>query len=159
MKEKKTSPIELCSKHNDNSSWKWKWSCSVVSDSAIPWTVAYQASPSMGFSRQGYWSGLTFPSPGDLPNPGIKPRSPALQADTLPSEPPGKPPEISWHEAILQWHGPEPPVVFPNGQSQTQTGNSIPTMLQERITTKKVGYKPNSRKAYGLEARPTQVVS
>ena len=45
----------------------------------------------MGFSRQEYWSGLPFPSPGDLPHPGIKPRSPALQAATLPSEPPGKP--------------------------------------------------------------------
>ena len=44
----------------------------------------------MGFSRQEYWSGLPFPSLGDLPNPGIKPRSPALQADALPSEPPGK---------------------------------------------------------------------
>ena len=55
------------------------------------WTVAYQAPPSMEFSRQEYWSGLSFPSPGDLPNPGIEPGSPALQADTLPSEPPGKP--------------------------------------------------------------------
>ena len=52
---------------------------------------AYQAPPSMGFSRQECWSGLPFPSPGDLPNPGIKPRSPALQADALPSEPRGKP--------------------------------------------------------------------
>ena len=51
-----------------------------------PWTVAYQAPPSMGFSRQEYWRGLPFPSPEDLPDPGIKPRSPALQADTLPSE-------------------------------------------------------------------------
>ena len=58
---------------------------------AIPWTVVYQASLSMGFSRQEYWSGLPLPSPGDLPDPGIKPRSPALQADALPSEPPGKP--------------------------------------------------------------------
>ena len=58
---------------------------------AIPWPVVYQASLSMGFSRQEYWSGLPFPSPGDLPDPGIKPRSPALQADALPSEPPGKP--------------------------------------------------------------------
>ena len=57
---------------------------------ATPWTVAYQAPPSMGFSRQEYWSGLPFRSPGDLPNPGIEPRSPALQADTLTSEPPGK---------------------------------------------------------------------
>ena len=59
--------------------------------SATPWTVAYQAPPSMGFSRQEYWSGFPFPSPGDLPNPGIEPRSPTFQADTLTSEPPGKP--------------------------------------------------------------------
>ena len=56
-----------------------------------PWTVAYQAPPSMGFSRQEYWSGLPFPSPGDLPNPGLEPESPAFQADALTSEPPGKP--------------------------------------------------------------------
>ena len=55
-----------------------------------PWTVAHQAPLSMGFSRQEYWSGLPFPSPGDLPNPGIKPGSPALQADALSSEPPGE---------------------------------------------------------------------
>ena len=54
------------------------------------WTVAYQASLSMGFSRQEYWSGLPFPSLGDLPDPGIEPGSPTLQADPLPSEPPGK---------------------------------------------------------------------
>ena len=58
--------------------------------SAIPRTVAYQAPPSMEFSRQEYWSGLPFPSPGDLPDPGIEPRYPALRADPLPSEPPGK---------------------------------------------------------------------
>ena len=56
-----------------------------------PWTVAYQAPPSMGFSSQECWSGLPFPSQGDLPDPGIEPRSPALQADALLSEPPGKP--------------------------------------------------------------------
>ena len=55
-----------------------------------PWTVAYQAPPSMGFSRQECWSGLPFPSPGHLPDPGIEPGSPTLQADTLLSEPPGK---------------------------------------------------------------------
>ena len=55
-----------------------------------PWTVAYQAPPSLGFSRQEYRSGLPFPSPGDLPNPGFEPRSPVLQADALPSKPPGK---------------------------------------------------------------------
>ena len=57
---------------------------------ATPQTVAYQVPPSMGFSRQEYWSGLPFPSLGDFPDPGIEPRSPALQADALPSEPPGK---------------------------------------------------------------------
>ena len=57
---------------------------------ATPWTIAHEAPPSMEFSRQEYWSGLPFPSPGDLPHPGIKPRSPELQADTLPSEPPRK---------------------------------------------------------------------
>ena len=58
---------------------------------ATPWTAGYQAPLSMGFSRQEYWSGLPYPSPGDLPDPGIKPRSPALEADALTSEPPGKP--------------------------------------------------------------------
>ena len=57
---------------------------------ATPWTVGYQAPPSMGFSRQEYWSGLPFLSPGDLPNPGIEPGSPSFQADALTSEPPGK---------------------------------------------------------------------
>ena len=56
---------------------------------ATTWTVAYQAFLSMGFSRQEYWSGLLFPSPGDLPDPGIEPGSPALEADALTSEPPG----------------------------------------------------------------------
>ena len=55
---------------------------------ATLWTVTYQAPLSMGFSRQEYWSGLPFPSPGDLPNPGIEPGSPALEADALTSEPP-----------------------------------------------------------------------
>ena len=56
-----------------------------------PWTMAYQAPPSMGFSWQEYWSGLPFPSPGDLPDPGIQPGSPAFQEDALTSEPLGKP--------------------------------------------------------------------
>ena len=62
-------------------------SCSVVSDSSTPWTVAHQAHLSMGFSRPEYWSGLPCPPPADLPNPGIEPKSPALQADSLPSKP------------------------------------------------------------------------
>ena len=54
--------------------------------SAIPWTVPRQAPLSMGFPRREYWSGLPFPSPGDVPDPGIEPGSPPLQADSLPSE-------------------------------------------------------------------------
>ena len=67
----------------------------------------------MEFSRQEYWSGLPFPSPGDLPNPGIEPESPALQADALPSEPPGKPLEekedshkerdVGQHTGHMEW--------------------------------------------------------
>ena len=71
---------------------------------STPWTVAYQAPLSMGFSRQECWSGLPFPSPGDLPDPGIKPGSPALQADALPSEPPGKPPDQPYlHTALISY--------------------------------------------------------
>ena len=66
-------------------------SCSVMSDSANLWTIACQALLSMEFSRQEYWSGLPFSSPGDLLDPGIKHGSPTLQADSLLSEPPGKP--------------------------------------------------------------------
>ena len=66
-------------------------SLSLVLLFVAPWIVAYQAPLSMGFSRQECWSGLPFPSLGDLPDPGIKPKSPASQADALPSEPPGKP--------------------------------------------------------------------
>ena len=68
---------------------KWK-SFSLVWLFATPWTVVYHTPPSMGFSRQGYWSGLPFPSPEDLRDPEIEPKSPALKADALPSEPPGK---------------------------------------------------------------------
>ena len=63
-------------------------SCLTLCD---PMDHSPQVSPSMGFSRQEYWSGLPFPSSRNLPDPGVKPRSPALQADALPSEPPGKP--------------------------------------------------------------------
>ena len=62
---------------------------------ATPWTVAYKTPPSMEFSIHGYWSGLPFPSPEDLPDPGIKPRSLTLQADVLLSEPPRKPLEYT----------------------------------------------------------------
>ena len=69
---------------------RWWWFGGLVAKScpalATPWTVACQALLSMGFSRQEYWSGLPFPSPGNLPDPGIKPRSSALQADSSPTE-------------------------------------------------------------------------
>ena len=70
---------------------EWVKSLSRVWLFATPWTVAHQAPPSMEFSRQEYWSELPFPSPGDLPDPGIEPESLTLQADTLPSEPLGNP--------------------------------------------------------------------
>ena len=73
--------------HTFISEWK---SLSCVWLFVTPWTVACQAPLSMGLSRQEYWSGLPFPSPGDLSNPGIEPGSSALQADSLPPEPPGK---------------------------------------------------------------------
>ena len=63
-------------------------SCPTLCD---PMECSHKAPLSMGFSRQEYWSGLPCPSPADLPNPGIKPRSPTLEAESLPSEPPGKP--------------------------------------------------------------------
>ena len=65
--------------------------CMYITDSVTPWTVTHQASLSMEFSRQKYWRGQPFPSPGDLSYPGITPGSPSLQADSLPSEPQGKP--------------------------------------------------------------------
>ena len=63
----------------------------------------------MGFSKQDYWSGLPFPSPGDLPNPGIEPRSPALQAYALTSEPPGKPRKMKMLEQIYHLRSPHLP--------------------------------------------------
>ena len=66
-----------------------QWLCHVRL-SVTPWTVAVQAPLSMEFSRQEYWGGLPFPSPGDLSHPETEPTSPALQADSLPSKPPGK---------------------------------------------------------------------
>ena len=84
-------PAQPKRKHSINRKRKKVKSLSCVRLLVTPWTVAYQAPPSMGFSRQEYWSGLPFPSPGALPDPGIESWSPTLQADALPSEPPGKP--------------------------------------------------------------------
>ena len=66
-------------------------SCSVLADSATPWSVTHQAPLSIGFSRQAYWSGLPFSSPGELLHAGVELESPTLQADSLLSESPGKP--------------------------------------------------------------------
>ena len=82
--------VKSLSEESEVAQWKKAKSLSRVWLLATP-LVAYQAPQSMEFSRQEYWSGLPFPSPGDLPNSGIEPRSPMLQADALPSEPPGKP--------------------------------------------------------------------
>ena len=68
-----------------------------------PWTVAHQAPPSMDFSRQEYWGGLSFASPGDLPNPGIEPRSPTLPADALPSEPLESLTSACFTSTLLTW--------------------------------------------------------
>ena len=97
--------------------------------SATPWTVAHQAPPSMEFSRQEYWSGLPFPSPGDLPDPGIEPGSPVLQADALPSEPGGIPMYIhKWKDIKKEGqsdicHSVDKPWKdYASGISQTQKG-------------------------------------
>ena len=74
------------------------WTCLLF---ANPWTVGWQAPLPMRFSRQEYCSMVPFPSPGDLPNPGVKPRSPILQVDTLPSEPQGKPNSDVIHLLII----------------------------------------------------------
>ena len=75
-------------------------SCLVVPDSKILWTVAHQAPLSVEFSRQEYWSRLPFPSPLDIPDPGFEPMSAALKADSLPSEPPGKPEQVPWLSGV-----------------------------------------------------------
>ena len=85
-----------------------------------PWAVAHQAPLSMGFSRQEYWSGLPFPSPEDLPDPGIEPRSPSLQADALTSAPPGRPRFNPWVGKIPWRRKWQPiPVLLP-GESHGQ---------------------------------------
>ena len=83
--------INISEEKNFTQVYKSVKSLSRVGLFAIPWTIAHQTPLSMGFPRQEYWSGLQFPSPGDPPDPEIKPGSPASQTDFLPSEPPGKP--------------------------------------------------------------------
>ena len=85
---------------------------------AIPWTVAHQDPLSIEFSRQEYWSGLQFPSPGDLPDPGIKPGSPALQADSLPSE-------------LLEWVA----IPFSRGSSQPRDWTQVSRIAGKFFTS------------------------
>ena len=98
--------------------WCW-FSCSVVSDSGDSWTIAPQAPLSMGFSRQEYWSGLSFPSPGGLPNPGIKLRSPALQTSSL---------QLSYQGSLSErwvWYKVEVYRSLSSGLSQTASDSFI----------------------------------
>ena len=92
---------------------------------ATPWTLACQAPLSMEFSRQEYWSG--FSSPGDLPNPGIEPRCPALQVDSLPSEPPEKPRNtgVSWKTGAYP---------FSRGLSQPRIKAESPALLVDSLS-------------------------
>ena len=94
---------------------------------ATPWTIACQAPLFMGFSRQGYWSGLPFPSPEDLPDAGIEPGSPILQADAWLSEPAGKP-AMATHSSTLAWKIPrieEPWLAAVHGVARSQTSEQL----------------------------------
>ena len=91
-----------------------------------PWTAAHQAPLCMEFPRQEYWSGWPFPSPRDLPNPGIKPRSPALQVDSLPSETPQKP---FYHVKSHKINSLEPRIFFCIGRTGPGT-NLIGSMTE-----------------------------
>ena len=132
-----------------------------------PWTVACQAPLSVGFSRQNYWSVLPFPSPVDLPNPGIKPKSPARQADSLPTELQGKPCEDS--RCILKsWRWKSKPGYvwgscqqYPEhlhqdlGMPATETGRA--TLDKEHIRERLWGIAQNQKKGWRARFREDQV--
>ena len=105
---------------------------SIMSDSVTPGIVAHQAPLFMEFSRQEYWSGLPCLPPGDLPNPGIKPRSPTLQADSLPSEPPGKPKDTGVGSLSLLQGILTNPVMEPG--SPVLQADSLPAELYDLIS-------------------------
>ena len=100
-----------------NNQWKVK---KLLIPQCVPWIVACQALLSMRFLSQEHWSGLPFPAPGDLPNPGIKPESPALQVDSLPSELPGKP-QVTCERGIIILH-------FEDKETESQ-GNYVPVKV------------------------------
>ena len=103
------------------------WLLSHLQLFATPWTGTCQAPLSMGFSRQEYWSGLPFPSPGNLPNPGIEPRYPALQVDALLSEPPGTQSQI--HPASRLDQATLLPASCSSSQACEQLPLSLPVLL------------------------------
>ena len=110
-------------------------SCSFVSKLFVtPWTVANQAPPSMGFSRQEYWNGLPVPSPGDLPNTGIEPCSPALKANSLSSESQGKP---------LFWEGgcwiPAPAFLLYQRHRERGKGKPAQNYIDRFLTAERLG--------------------
>ena len=106
------------------------------------WTIAYQVPLSVGFSRQEYWSGLPFPSPGDLPDPGIEPGSPVSRADSLPSEPPGKVSPTLW-------------VLTRVGQAWTEESDRLQSMRSQRVAhnwSNLAQHGTSSGKAAGITA-------
>ena len=125
---------------------------------ATLWTVARQAPLSMGFSRQGYWSGLPFPSPGDIPHPGIEPRSLALQADSLPTELGGKP----YYQNYRKCNHKLNPLVWLYGKKYTYKSLSVdedveklePSSVADHILTQCSCFK----KQFGALRQPRRMV-
>ena len=116
-------------------------SCFVPSEPLrFPWTVAHQAPLSMGFSRQEYWSGVLFPSPGNLPDPRTEPGSPAMQSGSVPYEPPGKP---VWSFLVLF---PE----FKHRQEAVRPGLSVKAVSHWWKNTLKVWFCIGSLQSYGM---------
>ena len=120
---------------------------------ATLWTVAHQAPLSMGFSKRDYWNGLPFPSPRDLPNPGIEPRSPALQADSLPSEPSGKPKPAQtmllatpWAPASssLQWAGSSWLVFLSHQRPRSRSEGLLPPEVPGMETSRQKFHHPQA---------------
>ena len=108
------------------------WWCGLVTKSCptltTPWTMVCQTPLSMGFSRQEYWSGLPFPSPGDFPDPGIEPRSPALQADSLPTELRRKPYQWAYIQTIHSPRNPPKTAKRPRSRGFVHDSISIKTL-------------------------------